>query len=51
MRYGVPKFWAGIEIYKSKNPRFFEWIKQNVEVYNGEAEIMSNSTFYNTKIK
>ena len=51
MRYGVPKFGAGIEIYKSKNPKFFEWIKQNVEVYNGEAEIMSNSSFYNTKIK
>lgn len=50
-RYWVPKFWAWVELYKSKNPKFFQWIKDNVEVYNWEAEIMSNSSFYNTKIK
>jgi hypothetical protein len=38
-------------VYKSKNPKFFERVKKTFEVYNGEAEIMSNSAFYNTKIK
>jgi len=51
MRYWVPRFWWSVEVYKSKNPKFFERVKKTFEVYNGEAEIMSNSAFYNTKIK
>lgn len=51
MRYWVPKFWAGVEIYKNRNPKFSQRIKDNVKVFSWDAEIMSNSAFYNTRIK
>ena len=51
MRYGVPRYWAGVEIYKSRNPKFFERIKQTFKVFDWECSIISNNLFYNTKAK
>lgn len=51
MRYWVPRFWAGVDIYKSRNPQFFERIKKSFKVFSGEAELISNNLFYTTKAK
>lgn len=51
IRYWVPKFWGGVEIYKNRSPELFERVKKTFEVFNGDTEIISNNAYYNTKVK
>ena len=47
MSFYWTKFWQWIEVKKSLNPVYFEWILKNIPKYNWNDEVSSNSPKYN----